>query len=333
MQKKVKKVIEKLIRSGQRDFIIFPYGKYGKWTEQCLKEQGIKPKAIVDNYLSKENSNIKSIEFLESDEAQKCIVLFSGGRRDIYYTLRKMVYERLPKNQVEDLFGKYIVGEVSFKKKIYHMIRSPKSRESFLISKINNRSTTKLLDVGCGNSSVLNIKRFCDKVYYIGIDVGDYNQTEESLMCMDEYIIVPPSNFAEKMGEFDDLDVIISNHNLEHCDEPVKVLQNMTKALKKNGLLYLAFPSEVSATFLGGREGCLNFYDDCTHQHLPEYEKVIATLQENGMEIKYKTKSYRPFIMRMIGKRNEEKSREMQKVLEGTWEYYGFESIIWARKN
>lgn len=84
--------------------------------------------------------------------------------------------------------------------------------------------------------------------------------------------------------------------------------------------------------FQGRREGCLNFYDDVTHQHLAEYEKILATLLENGMKIEYKCKSYRPYILRRIGKRNEAKNREMHKVLEGTWAYYGFETVIWARK-
>lgn len=168
----------------------------------------------------------------------------------------------------------------------------------------------------------------------MGIDVRDYNQTKETKEYADEYFLVKSELFAEKIEEYKEaFDVVISSHNLEHCDEPEKVLLAMIRALKKGGKLYLAFPSEESQYFLeGGRKGYLNFYDDSSHQNVPNWKKINAILKKEGMKIVFRTKNNRPFLMSMIGELNEEKSKELKTVLLGTWEYYGFESILWCKK-
>jgi hypothetical protein len=36
----------------------------------------------------------------------------------------------------------------------------------------------KVLDVGCGNNSAQSTKKLRPDIYYVGLDVGDYNQTD-----------------------------------------------------------------------------------------------------------------------------------------------------------
>jgi hypothetical protein len=50
-------------------------------------------------------------------------------------------------------------------------------------------------------------------------------------------------------------------------------------------------------------------------------------------EILFASKSYKPFLYYLYGMLIEHKSkREKKKVYDGTWAYYGFEAVIWARK-
>ena len=106
----------------------------------------------------------------------------------------------------------------------------------------------------------------------------------------------------------------------------------MIASLKGGGRIYMAFPSEESQYFPRGRRGCLNYYDDSSHNKVPNWAKINSILKEQKIEILFRTKNNRPFLMRKIGELNEEKSAQMKTVLEGTWEYYGFESIIWGKK-
>ena len=46
-----------------------------------------------------------------------------------------------------------------------------------------------MLDVGCGNNSPRIAKSIRPDIYYVGVDVGDYNQENGSIECADEYIV------------------------------------------------------------------------------------------------------------------------------------------------
>jgi SAM-dependent methyltransferase len=188
----------------------------------------------------------------------------------------------------------------------------------------------KVMDVGCGNDSPLLFKSRFPKGHYTGIDVSDYRHSAP--IMADEYHITSSSGFAGKIGEFqNEFDAVTSSHNLEHCEDRDATLAAMAGALKPGGLLYLSFPSEASATF-PSRDGTLNYRDDPTHLGEPPHlAHVLKTLEANGLEILFKTHRYRPLPLRLVGMLNERKSVSTGKVMTGTWEYYGFESIIWAR--
>jgi SAM-dependent methyltransferase len=189
----------------------------------------------------------------------------------------------------------------------------------------------KLLDVGCGNNSPYNIKSQFPYVIYTGIDVGDYNQTKPILA--DTYIVVSPEIFADKISEFEkEFDTVICSHNLEHCNDRNKTLKAIIKALKIGGYLYLSFPSENSVNF-PPRMGCLNYYDDSTHKDIPpKFDEILTILKNKNMEIIFAAKSYKPLFMYTKGLLNEYKSKKEKVVKEGTWAYWGFETIIWAKR-
>ncbi|GHV86056.1 hypothetical protein AGMMS50230_16640 [Spirochaetia bacterium] len=212
---------------------------------------------------------------------------------------------------------------------INKIIEPPHSRRMFL-KKIKQNGT--LLDVGCGNNSPYIIKTILPNIEYTGIDVGDYHQTEPNLA--DNYIITTPDKFADTIENINiSFDTVISSHNLEHCDERDKVLYAMIKVLKQGGYLYLSFPTEKSVKFPGPRRGTLNYYDDGSHKDVPpNFNKVIQTLEKENIQIIFKSKAYKPFFMFIIGMLAECKSKKTKIVRNGTWAYWGFETVIWARK-
>lgn len=152
---------------------------------------------------------------------------------------------------------------------------------------------------------------------------------------IDEYVTCAPENFANVIMNYENsIDAVISTHNLEHCNEPDKVINAMIKSLKPNGILYLAVPCEDSAKF-PNREGTLNFYDDPTHINLFKYNELLKKLKNanNKMQIVYKRKRFFPIIDAFIGLCIEPISRIRNKVMVGTWSLYGFQTVIIAKKN
>ena len=216
------------------------------------------------------------------------------------------------------------------RKKIISWIADPPHSRSKFLKIINQKGA--LLDVGCGNNSPYNIKSKFPDIVYTGIDVGDYNQTMPILA--DNYIITAPETFADKIMEFEnEFDTVICSHNIEHCNDRNKTLESISKALKSGGYLYLSFPSENSVHFPGFRNGCLNYYDDPSHKDVPpQFDGVIAKLKNNGMKILFAAKSYKPICEYIIGFFNEPKSKKEKATKRGTWAYWGFETIIWAKK-
>jgi len=205
-------------------------------------------------------------------------------------------------------------------------------RKNAFLWKLQNKENIMLLDIGCGNQSPEKAKMLRDKIHYVGLDVGDYNQTKQSKQFADEYYVVASDQFAAKIEEYyHQFDAVVCAHNLEHCDEPQRILIAMAKALKSGGKLFLNFPSEESVNF-PSRRGTLNFYDDTTHQNVPDWGKTLKTLSSQGMEIVFKAKHYRPFFMCLFGGVIEPWSRWKKKIYPGTWAYWGFESVIWAVK-
>jgi SAM-dependent methyltransferase len=211
----------------------------------------------------------------------------------------------------------------------YQIFFRPKGLYSFL-NKYQFKGS-KILDVGCGNDASFNIKSRFPDLYYVGIDIADYNLTKPNLA--DEYVIVQKENFHKSIHNLGNIfDVVISSHNLEHCDDRYATLNSMLSVVKIGGKIFLAFPCEKSINF-PSRRITLNYYDDLTHQQTPpDYKSVLNILNENNFDIIFKTRSYRPLFLTLLGFFQEPISRLMNLNFQGTWALFGFETIIWAQK-
>ena len=208
---------------------------------------------------------------------------------------------------------------------------SPRGRSTFAQGL---KQGARILDVGCGNNSPAWFKAGRPDLYYVGLDVGDYNQNEDVRMIADEYMVTGPEGFAAAIESFSgQMDAVVSSHNLEHCDEPERCLTAMAASLKSNGRLYLSFPCEESVGF-PKRAGCLNLFDDATHKAAPAWLPTVEVLKKCGCLIDFQAKRYRPFPQWLKGLLLEPLSSGRRAVIEdgSTWALYGFESVIWARK-
>jgi len=205
----------------------------------------------------------------------------------------------------------------------------PKGKWSF-ISKLKRNA--KILDVGCGCACVIGVKSLLPSANYFGIDIDDYGQNEYSKSLIDNYIFTSPQNFPQKIldinGEFD---AVISSHNLEHCNDREAVLNSMLKKVKKDGQIFISFPTEKSIEF--PNRPALNYYSDKTHKYKPPKSSyIIEKLLDNNFKITFYRKRYRPILFFILGMITEPFSALFKKVLIGTWELYGLETIIHAKK-
>lgn len=195
----------------------------------------------------------------------------------------------------------------------------------------NSKNVKRILDVGCGNKSSVFVKSLSPESHLTGVDVADYNQDEESIALYDEYKIVPANEFDRGISKLDrKFNLILSNHNIEHCEEPAAVFESMVNMLEVGGMLYIATPCLESVGF-PSRRGTLNFYDDITHKS-PIDLLSFFELSKGKLEIIKYLPNSRPVFWRSLGWINEKRSMLGGKVCLGTWDYWGFEQILWAKK-
>jgi 2-polyprenyl-3-methyl-5-hydroxy-6-metoxy-1,4-benzoquinol methylase len=207
----------------------------------------------------------------------------------------------------------------------------PKGKTSFLMSMALG---ARVLDVGCGNDSPSRTKKSRPDLYYVGIDIDHSNTgTRHGYENADEFYLTHPDEFHNKIFELrNQFDYIISSHNIEHCYNRESVLRAMASSLKSGGVLYLSYPSKASINF-PHRRGPLNYYDEKEHTETPpDTEYVIKLLNSMSCDVEFMSESYRPILMRVIGLLLEIPSKALNRTLTGTWQLYGFETIMWIKK-
>lgn len=214
-------------------------------------------------------------------------------------------------------------------KQFLSSILRPNGKINFLLSIIH--LSPKILDVGCGNNSPYKVKQILPNAFYVGIDICEIDDLGSNSSY--NYILASPDDFSGSISKIEHkFDAVISSHNLEHCNDLWGTLNSMIDSLNDGGLIYISFPCSESQ-FFPARIGTLNYFDDETHQLTPpDFLKIISKLESSNFIIEYSNRRYRPIFLFFIGLILEPISALFRRKLYGTWELYGFESIIWARK-
>lgn len=206
------------------------------------------------------------------------------------------------------------------------LIGSPKKRFIFKFC----RSGNSLLDVGIANGS-LSVARGCGYTgSYTGVDITEQpSGFYEDLNS--EYLRLDSVNFAEQLGlilpQFDN---IICSHTLEHCQNPLNIVDILLKKLRPGGHLYLSTPCAETLNF-PKREGTLNFFDDPTHVSIVDVAPILDLVEAEGFSVVFTQLRYRPLLGFILGALAEPLSLMLGRCFGVTWYFYGFETIIVVR--
>ena len=190
----------------------------------------------------------------------------------------------------------------------------------------------KILDVGAGSHSATITKEWLPKCNYTGIDIANYGNDESDFRAMDAFIEMDLTKLDFGKIPENKFDMIVMSHVIEHLPNGDKVIEGLLSKLKKNGIIYLEFPSERSVNFPSKRE-TLNFYDDPTHCRIFSVKEVSEILEKKNMNILsagIRRQMINIFLMpfKII----------YQKITIGYvrggvyWDYYGFAEYVCAQK-
>ena len=137
-----------------------------------------------------------------------------------------------------------------------------------------------ILDVGCGSYSPERAKEVNPKIYYVGLDVGHYIKSTDTITFADEIVFCQPNDFVSELTKLGPrFDAVISAHNIEHCYNREATLIAMAKSLKPGGSIFMSFPNESSVSF-PNRSGTLNYYDDASHKYKHECSCLFHAYSE-----------------------------------------------------
>lgn len=117
-------------------------------------------------------------------------------------------------------------------------IKTKKEFDSYIDNLIGDQENLKVLEIGCGGVSHLNLG---NDPYLVGIDVSAKQLKRNTIL--DEKIVADIEDY--KLPELE-YDIIVAWWVLEHLSRPDSVLKNCQKALKKDGLLILVSPEPKS---------------------------------------------------------------------------------------
>lgn len=95
------------------------------------------------------------------------------------------------------------------------------------IDKYSNKCRGKLVDIGCGNKPYLRYFSLIDE--YIGVDI-DNNEAD---------IVANAESLPIKSNS---IDIVLCNQLIEHVSEPIKIIVEINRILKEEGILILTAP-------------------------------------------------------------------------------------------
>lgn len=139
-----------------------------------------------------------------------------------------------------------------------------------------------LLDIGAGNNSATNTKKWFPNCTYHGVDRDrSYNNNDEDFELMDQFFEIDLTSLDFKSIPDNHYDAIMMAHVIEHLPNGTDVIQALTPKLKKGGLIYIEYPG-IKSTTLPSKKGTLNFFDDDTHCRIYTKVELYNTLMKSS---------------------------------------------------
>lgn len=156
------------------------------------------------------------------------------------------------------------------------------SKFRFLDRHFTKKGAFILLDIGAGNNSATNTKKWFPNCTYHGVDRNrDYNNNDKDFELMDQFFEIDLTllNFNEIPDNH--YDAIMMAHVIEHLPNGTDVIKALIPKLKKGGLIYIEYPG-IKSTTLPSKKGTLNFFDDDTHCRIYSKIELFNLLMSTG---------------------------------------------------
>jgi SAM-dependent methyltransferase len=140
----------------------------------------------------------------------------------------------------------------------------------------------RVLELGCGLGHLLSW--LTDRYQTFGCDINFWALSQARR-------IVPQGNFLVLSGDelcaFPDqvFDIVIAKHVVEHLSRPEQAIAEISRMLKKGGLLILATPNLASLMRERKKEHWIG-YKDPTHISLKTPDEWLAIVRNHGMHIR-----------------------------------------------
>lgn len=107
-----------------------------------------------------------------------------------------------------------------------------------------NKSSIKLIDIGCGSGEFISymLKKGYD-VLGIEPSIDAYEQARAKVLNVEKCQF---EDYVEKNNVNGEFDVINMTSVLEHCKDPIKIIEFCKKIIKKDGILRLEFANDFN---------------------------------------------------------------------------------------
>lgn len=152
------------------------------------------------------------------------------------------------------------------------------------------KENDNVIDFGCGGGYLLSSINCKNK---IGIEINEIarKQAKENKINVFSDISMIEDNWA---------DVIISNHALEHCYNPLQELNNLYPKLKKGGKIIFVTPFEIKNTYIANDINQHLF--TWSPQNIGNLFKTAGYKVEKVEQIKFRWPPYAKHIYNKLGK-------------------------------
>ncbi len=161
----------------------------------------------------------------------------------------------------------------------------PESKLSGRLFDQDVKSTdASFLDIGCGIGRHLLVLRNNGITNMLGFDI----MPELVHTARKEYAVknVFVANASRIPLRNESIDICLLYNVIEHCSNPAKVLEEVHRVLKKEGILYMDVPNGRSMGDRIFRWGGIVFYGKTSHIQTFTFDKVSRLLRNAGFEIK-----------------------------------------------
>lgn len=198
-------------------------------------------------------------------------------------------------------------------------------------------SAPRILDIGCGNGSPSQTKRWFPGCHYAGADIQRYNLSDADDAAIDEFFQLGSDGSGYAAIPDTSYDFMILNHVIEHMAQPAPILAALCAKLKPGGYIWIAFPSLRSLSLPHSVDETLQFCDDATHVYLPEVREIANILLANGVKVLHAGRSREGFFTTLadafkLCKRLIKKLFTGKFSGRGMWYLLGFEDHVFGQR-